>query len=83
MKPGSFLVNAARGGVVNEVALLDALNDGPIAAAALDVFVNEPTPAMQVLMHEKISQSPHIGAATEEAQGRIGVELAEQILAQA
>lgn len=83
MKPGSFLVNAARGGVVNEMALLDALNDGPIAAAALDVFVNEPTPAMQVLMHEKISLSPHIGAATEEAQDRIGVELAEQILAQA
>ncbi|MBL6627079.1 MAG: D-2-hydroxyacid dehydrogenase [Cryomorphaceae bacterium] len=83
MKPGAFLVNAARGGVVNEVALLDALNDGHLAAAALDVFVNEPTPAMQVLMHEKLSLSPHIGAATEEAQDRIGVELAEQILAQA
>ena len=83
MKPGAFLVNAARGGVVNEVALLDALNDGHLAGAALDVFVNEPTPAMQVLMHEKLSLSPHIGAATEEAQDRIGVELAEQILAQA
>jgi len=83
MKPGAFLVNAARGGVVNEVALLDALNDGHLAGAALDVFVNEPTPAMQVLMHEKLSLSPHIGAATEEAQDRIGIELAEQILAQA
>jgi len=83
MKPGAFLVNAARGGVVNEVALLDALNDGHLSGAALDVFVNEPTPAMQVLMHEKLSLSPHIGAATEEAQDRIGVELAEQILAQA
>ena len=83
MKPGAFLVNAARGGVVKEVALLDALNDGHLAGAALDVFVNEPTPAMQVLMHEKLSLSPHIGAATEEAQDRIGVELAEQILAQA
>ena len=83
MKPGAFLVNAARGGVVNEVALLDALNDGHLAGAALDVFVNEPTPAMQVLMHEKLSLSPHIGAATEEAQDSIGVELAEQILAQA
>ena len=83
MKPGAFLVNAARGGVVNEVALLNALNDGHLAGAALDVFVNEPTPAMQVLMHEKLSLSPHIGAATEEAQDRIGVELAEQILAQA
>ena len=83
MKPGAFLVNAARGGVVNEVSLLDALNDGHLAGAALDVFVNEPTPAMQVLMHEKLSLSPHIGAATEEAQDRIGVELAEQILAQA
>ncbi|HAG05369.1 MAG TPA: 3-phosphoglycerate dehydrogenase, partial [Cryomorphaceae bacterium] len=82
MKPGAFLVNAARGGVVNEVALLDALNDGHLAGAALDVFVNEPTPAMQVLMHEKLSLSPHIGAATEEAQDRIGIELAEQILAQ-
>lgn len=83
MRPGAFLVNAARGGVVNEVALLDALNDGHLAGAALDVFVNEPTPAMQVLMHEKLSLSPHIGAATEEAQDRIGIELAEQILAQA
>ena len=83
MKPGAFLVNAARGGVVNEVALLDALNDGHLAGAALDVFVNEPTPAMQVLIHEKLSLSPHIGAATEEAQDRIGVELAEQLLAQA
>ena len=81
MKSGAFLVNAARGGVVNEVALLDALNDGHLAGAALDVFVNEPAPAMRVLMHEKLSLSPHIGAATEEAQDRIGLELAEQILA--
>lgn len=81
MKKGAFLVNAARGGVVNEVALLDSLNEGHLAAAALDVFVNEPSPAMQVLMHEKLSLSPHIGAATEEAQDRIGVELAEQIIA--
>ncbi len=82
MKPGAFLVNAARGGVVNEIALLDALNNGHLAGAALDVFVNEPTPAMHILMHEKLSLSPHIGAATEEAQDRIAVELAEQILAQ-
>lgn len=82
MKSGAFLVNAARGGVVNEIALLDALNNGHLAGAALDVFVNEPTPAMHILMHEKLSLSPHIGAATEEAQDRIAVELAEQILAQ-
>lgn len=79
MKPGSFLVNTARGGTVDEVALLEALENGPVAGAALDVFVNEPTPAMQVLMNGKISLSPHIGAATEEAQDRIAMEIADII----
>lgn len=79
MKNGAGIVNAARGGVVNEVALVDALNSGKIKYAALDVFENEPTPAIQVLMHEKVSLSPHIGAATLEAQDRIGTELAELI----
>jgi D-3-phosphoglycerate dehydrogenase len=81
MKPGSILINAARGGVVDEVALLHALDHGPLAAAGLDVFVNEPTPAVQVLMHPKVSLTPHIGAATLEAQDRIGEELADQIIA--
>jgi D-3-phosphoglycerate dehydrogenase len=81
MKPGSILINAARGGVVDEVALLHALDHGPLAAAGLDVFVDEPTPAVQVLMHPKVSLTPHIGAATLEAQDRIGVELADQLIA--
>lgn len=80
MKNGAGLINAARGGVVDEVALIDALNDGKIGFAGLDVFENEPKPALQVLMNPKISLTPHIGAATGEAQDRIGTELAEQII---
>ena len=79
MKDGASLVNAARGGVIDEVALLDALDAGKLSFAALDVFENEPKPAIKVLMHPKVSLTPHIGAATEEAQDRIGTELAEQI----
>ena len=79
MKKGAGLVNAARGGVVDEVALLDALESGQLSFAGLDTFDNEPVPAMQILMHPKISLTPHIGAATKEAQDRIGTELAQQI----
>ena len=79
MKDGAGLVNAARGGVVDEVALIDALESGKLAFAGLDVFENEPTPAVKVLMNNKVSLSPHIGAATNEAQDRIGTELADQI----
>jgi D-3-phosphoglycerate dehydrogenase len=79
MKKGAGLVNAARGGVVDEVALLDALESGQLSFAGLDTFDNEPVPAMQVLMHPNISLTPHIGAATKEAQDRIGTELAQQI----
>ena len=79
MKDGAAIVNAARGGVVNEEALLDALNSGKLKYAALDVFANEPTPAIKVLMNPHLSLSPHIGAATLEAQDRIGTELAELI----
>ena len=68
MKPSAGLINAARGGVVDEPALLAALDAKQIAFAALDVFEKEPAPDIQVLMHEKISFSPHIGAATQEAQ---------------
>jgi D-3-phosphoglycerate dehydrogenase len=80
MKNGVGIVNAARGGILNEKALLDAIEDGKVSFAALDVFENEPTPSIKVLMNEKISLTPHIGAATNEAQDRIGTELANQII---
>jgi len=80
MKNGAGLVNCARGGVVNEVALINALNSEKLAFAGLDVFDTEPTPQMQILMHSQISLTPHIGAATIEAQDRIGTELANQII---
>ncbi|HPK10324.1 MAG TPA: D-2-hydroxyacid dehydrogenase [Saprospiraceae bacterium] len=80
MKNGVILLNAARGGVIDEAALLDGLNSGKIAGAGLDVFLNEPTPNDQLLTHPKISLSPHIGASTIEAQNKIGVQLAEQII---
>lgn len=79
MKKGAALINAARGGVVDEVALVKALDSGQLSFAALDTFENEPKPEIKLLMHEKISLTPHIGAATLEAQDRIGVELAQQI----
>ena len=81
MKEGAALVNAARGGVVDEVALLKALDSGQLSFAGLDTFEEEPKPAVQVLMHPNVSLTPHIGAATSQAQDRIGVELAEQISA--
>lgn len=80
MKDGVGIVNCARGGVINEVDLVKALDSGKVAFAGLDVFENEPTPATQLLMHPKISLTPHIGAATGEAQDRIGTELASQII---
>jgi D-3-phosphoglycerate dehydrogenase len=80
MKDGAGLINAARGGVVNEVALVKALNSNKLAFAGLDTFENEPTPAVQLLMNPKISLTPHIGAATNQAQDRIGSELASQII---
>ncbi|OYU84820.1 MAG: 3-phosphoglycerate dehydrogenase [Flavobacterium sp. BFFFF2] len=79
LKPGVGIVNCARGGVIDEVALVEALDNDKVSFAGLDVFENEPTPAIQLLMHPKISLTPHIGAATLEAQDRIGTELAEQI----
>ncbi len=80
MKDGVGIVNCARGGVINEVALVAALEQEKVAFAGLDVFENEPKPEIQILMHPKISLTPHIGAATLEAQDRIGTELAEQII---
>ncbi len=81
MKNGVVLINTARGGVINEDALVAALDSGRVAHACLDVFNNEPKPSEKILQHERISLSPHIGAATNEAQERIGVELAEKLIA--
>ncbi|WP_456377851.1 D-2-hydroxyacid dehydrogenase [Lutibacter sp.] len=80
MKNSAFIVNAARGGVIDEVALVKAIENGQIAGGALDVFENEPTPEIQLLMNPSLSLTPHIGAATGEAQDRIGTELAHQII---
>jgi D-3-phosphoglycerate dehydrogenase len=80
MKMGVGIVNASRGGVLNEVELVKAINSGKVQFAGLDVFETEPTPAVQLLMNPDISLTPHIGAATKEAQDRIGTELAKQII---
>ncbi len=80
MKDGAGIVNAARGGVIDEVALIDALENKKLSFAGLDVFESEPNPEIKILMHPSISLTPHIGAATGEAQDRIGLELAEQIV---
>jgi D-3-phosphoglycerate dehydrogenase / 2-oxoglutarate reductase len=80
MKNGVILINTARGGVINEQALIENLDSGQIAKAALDVFTNEPKPATALLHHSKISLTPHIAASTDEAQLRIGVELANLII---
>jgi len=75
MKDGAFLINCARGSVVDEAALLEALNFGKIAGAGIDVFPEEPPQNLELIRHEKISVTPHIGASTKEAQKRIGVEI--------
>jgi D-3-phosphoglycerate dehydrogenase len=80
MKKGVFIANAARGGVMDEAALVQAIESGKVAGAALDVFENEPKPEIQLLMNSGLSLTPHTGAATNEAQDRIGTELAEQII---
>lgn len=80
MKDGVIIVNASRGGVIDEVALVQAILDGKVARAALDVFEKEPKPEIQLLMNPALSLTPHTGAATNEAQDRIGTELASQII---
>ncbi len=80
MKDGAGLINAARGGVIDEVALVEALDNRKLAFAGLDVFESEPKPEIKVLMNPHMSLSPHIGGSTNEAQDRIGVELANQII---
>ena len=81
MKPTVFLINTSRGGVVNEDDLLEALNTGKIAGAGIDAFLNEPTPNPDLVNHSKVSVTPHIGASTKEAQDRVGIEIAEKIVA--
>ncbi|HMT54515.1 MAG TPA: D-2-hydroxyacid dehydrogenase [Saprospiraceae bacterium] len=81
MKTGVFVINCSRGGTIDEDALIHALNSGKVAAAGLDVFDNEPTPRMDILSHPRISLTPHIGASTEEAQNKIGEELAQKMIA--
>ena len=80
MKDGVGIINTARGGALDEVALIDALESGKVAFAGLDVFESEPKPEIRILMHPDISLTPHIGAATQEAQDRIGLELASKII---
>ncbi len=80
MKDGVILVNAARGGVIDEIALVESISNGKVARAALDVFEKEPQPEIQLLMNPALSLTPHTGAATNEAQDRIGTELASQII---
>lgn len=79
MKEGVAIINCSRGGVIDESALIEALNSGKVRFAGLDVFENEPTPSKEILTHPKISLTPHTGASTLEAQDRIGISLAEQI----
>jgi len=80
MKKGAILINASRGGTVDEKAMLASLDNGTLAAAGLDVFENEPTPKKEIISHPNISLTPHIGASTSEAQEKIGLELADQLI---
>jgi len=80
MKQGVGIINTSRGGVIDERALEKHLSSGKISFASLDTFENEPNPDIKILMNARISLTPHIGAATTEAQDRIGIELADQII---
>jgi phosphoglycerate dehydrogenase-like enzyme len=82
MKNGVFLVNCARGGVVDEAALLEALNSGKVAGAALDVFELEPPKDLQIVLHPRVIATPHVGASTVEGQARVGLEVAEILLSE-
>lgn len=80
MKDGVMIINCARGGVVDEKALLDALNSGKVAFTGIDSFEEEPTNNLELVSHKNVSVTPHIGASTKEAQDRVGLEVAEVII---
>ena len=80
MKPTARLVNVARGGLVDEAALVEALDGERLAGAALDVFVNEPLQDFAIALHPKIVCTPHLGASTEEAQAGVTLEVVDQVL---
>lgn len=82
MKDGAVLINCSRGGTVDEDAMLAALESGKLAAAGVDVFANEPTPRKDILSHPRVSLTPHTGASTNEAQAKIGIELATKLIAE-
>jgi D-3-phosphoglycerate dehydrogenase / 2-oxoglutarate reductase len=81
MKNGVRIINCARGGIINEDALYEALTSGKVAGAALDVFAEEPPTDWKLLKLENVIASPHIGAGTKEAQARVGAEVAEKLIA--
>jgi len=81
LKPGALVVNCGRGGTLDEDALLAALESGRLGGAALDVFAEEPTPRQDLVRHRRVIATPHIGAQTREAQERIAIETATQLLA--
>lgn len=80
MKDTAFFINCARGGIVQEEELLEAINNEQIAGAAIDCFENEPKPTQELLNHPRVTVTPHIGASTKEAQERIGVEIADIVI---
>jgi D-3-phosphoglycerate dehydrogenase len=81
MKNGVRVINCARGGIIDENALHDALVSGKVAGAALDVYAEEPPTDWKLVKLPNVICSPHIGAATKEAQGRVGAEVAEKLIA--
>lgn len=80
MRDGVYIINCARGGVVSEKDLLDALNSGKVGAAGIDVWEEEPTKNLDLINHPRVSATPHIGASTVEAQDRVGIEIANKIV---
>ena len=80
MKDGAVIINCSRGKVVDEEALLEGLNSGKLAGAGIDVFEQEPSKNTELINHERVSVTPHIGASTKEAQERIGKEVAAIVI---
>jgi D-3-phosphoglycerate dehydrogenase len=80
MKDGVYVVNCGRGGTIDEDALFDAIQAGKVAGAALDVYAEEPSKGHKLYTLEQVIGSPHVGAATSEAQGRVGAEVAEKMI---